>query len=313
MKSNNSIQFSIITPVYNRADCIKRCMDSVKSQSFNSYEFIIINDGSTDKTLDEIKTMEARFINLKSISYSENKGVNFARNRGIEQATGEFIIFLDSDDWLSEDALIQINKAMTQYPGYLHYLFGVSDRINDKKLPKTIQVYQYRDWLSGKISGDFVHVIRRSCFQGLMFVEQFRIYESLNWLRVLRRNQKQLFIPNLISYRERERVDSVTRESLLDDKRNMQNTYNYMFQFIEWYKDDYINFNLSILLQARIKVTLVIGFALGEKNRNKYLIDLLEQNLILKTTFKIFNNILLQPFFFWIIKIKSYINRLINK
>jgi glycosyltransferase involved in cell wall biosynthesis len=288
-------------------------MGSVQSQTFNSYEFIIINDGSTDTTLNEIKTMETSFINIKVVSYTENKGVNYARNRGIEQAQGHFIIFLDSDDWFAVDALTQINNTIYQNPGYLHYLFGVSDRINDKSLSKTIKEFQYKDWLAGNVTGDFAHVIQKTCFKDMMFIEKFRIYESLNWHRVLRKNQKQLFVPIFIFNRERGRTDSVTRESLLDNKKSMQNTYNYMYQFIEWYKDDFVNLNLSKLLIKHLKVSIIIGFAVGERNRNKYLIDLLNQSFILNTIFKISNQMLLQPIFFFLIKTKSYFNKLTTK
>ncbi len=313
MKSNNSIQFSIITPVYNRADCISRCIDSVMGQAYQNFEHIVIDDGSVDNTLDMIKRASLTTDKLKIITYPSNKGVNFARNRGIEKAHGDFIIFLDSDDWLSEDALIQINNTITRNPGYLHYLFGVSDRINDKSLPKTIKEFQYKDWLAGNVTGDFAHVIQKTCFKDMMFIEQFRVYESLNWYRVLRKNQKQLFVPIFIFNRERGRTDSVTRESLLDNKISMQNTYNFLYQFTEWYKDDFINFNLSKLLIVRLKVAIIIGLALGERNRNKYLIDLLSQRVILKTVFGIFNQLSLKPIFFWIVKAKSYFNQLTKK
>jgi len=302
--------FSIITPVYNRADCIKRCMASVLAQSFNSFEFIIINDGSTDETLNEIQRIETSFSNIQVISYNENKGVNYARNRGIEQAAGKFIIFLDSDDWLSQEALIQINNTISQYQGYSHYLFGISDRMNDDSMPKSMKEFRYNDWLSGKVYGDFAHVIQKSCFNGLMFIEQFRIYESLNWYRVLRNNQKQLFIPLLITYRERNRVDSVTKESLLDNEKSMQNTYNYLYKFIEWYKEDFENFNLSELLQKQLKIAIIIGLALGERERNTSLIDLLNQNYIFKPFLKISNHLPLRQLFFLIIKTKSNLNQL---
>jgi glycosyltransferase involved in cell wall biosynthesis len=309
MKSNNSIQFSIITPVYNRADCIKRCMGSIKLQTFNSYEFIIIDDGSTDETLNEIKTAEASFSNIKVISYPENKGVNYARNRGIEQATGKFIIFLDSDDWLSEDALIQIDNTITQNPVYQHYLFGVSDRINDKTLPKTIKEFQYKDWLSGIVTGDFAHVIQNNCFKDFMFIEQFRIYEALNWFRILRNNKKQLFIPIVVSNRERERADSVSIEATLDNKISMQNAYNFLYQFIEWYKDDFTTYNIPKILQKHIKSAFIIGLAIGEKERNNNLIDLLENSSIIKTIYKIINHFNVKILFYNLIKSKSKYNQ----
>ena len=308
---NDSLLFSIITPVYNRVDCIKRCIESVNTQTFDSYEFIVINDGSTDDTLKIIDSFKD-FINLKVISYAENKGVNYARNRGIEKAEGKFIIFLDSDDWLPEDALKQIHHAVLEHPGFLHYLFGVSDRINDKSLPKTVKEFQYRDWLSGKVSGDFAHVIDKTCFKCLLFVEQFRTHEFLNWFRVLRRNKKQIYIPVLIFNRERDRTDSVTGEATLNNKKSMQSKYDSMYIFIEWYKDDFINFNMLKLLQLHIKITIVLGLALGERNRNEYLIGLLNKSIFSKFLFKILNNLPIQSLVFRLIKTKSHYNKLVK-
>ena len=113
-----------------------------------------------------------------------------------------------------------------------------------------------------------------------MFNEEFRIYESLNWLRILRQDQKQLFIPLVISQRERDRKDSVTRESILDNKTSMQNTFNYLCQFVDWYGTDYKRYNISNILQIQIKKAFFLGLALGETVRNKQLIK--QMNLPLK-------------------------------
>ena len=124
----SKIFFSIITTVYNRADCISRCIGSVVGQAYQNFEHIVVNDGSVDDTLDKIKRDSLNTDKLNIITYPTNKGVNFARNRGIEQAKGDFIIFLDSDDQLTNDALLNIEKYINTYPGYSHYLFNVSDR-----------------------------------------------------------------------------------------------------------------------------------------------------------------------------------------
>lgn len=305
--------FTIITPVYNRPDCIIRCLESISGQAYNSYEVIVINDGSTDDTLQKIKSIASKFTIFKLINYPENRGVNFARNRGIERAQGKFIIFLDSDDTLTIDALVTIEKSINQYPNFFHYLFKISDRIDDKNIPDEIYEYQFKDWLSGKASGDYVNVIQPSCFNGLMFVEEFRIYESLNWLRVLRQNQKQLFIPSVVIQVERDRPDSVTREYILDNKISMQNTYNFLYKFIDWYHTDFKTLGLLNSLRSHIKKGFFLGVALGETARNEYLIKQLESTTFERKLYKFMNNHVFSPIFYRLIIAKSQYNKIKKK
>ncbi len=96
---------SVIIPMYNVAEYARKCVDSVLHQTYRELEIIIINDGSTDATfsiLQEIRDTDER---LRVISWP-NHGVSAARNLGIEVATGEFIFFLDGDDWI-EDSCIE--------------------------------------------------------------------------------------------------------------------------------------------------------------------------------------------------------------
>lgn len=95
---------SIIVPVYNSKNTIKRCIDSILSQSFSDFELILIDDGSIDKSAyicDEYKKSDNRVI----VVHNTNHGVSFTRNTGLELAKGEYITFIDSDDYVEEDYL----------------------------------------------------------------------------------------------------------------------------------------------------------------------------------------------------------------
>lgn len=90
---------SVIIPTYNRANCIRDAVNSVLAQSYTDYEIIVVDDGSTDSTDEVLKAYGGRII----YAYQENAGVSAARNRGIKEARGGWIAFLDSDDeWLPE-------------------------------------------------------------------------------------------------------------------------------------------------------------------------------------------------------------------
>ena len=99
--------FTICIPAYNRAHTILRTLESVKKQEFNSYEVLIIDDGSIDNTKETViqyikqNALDGRF----QYFYKENGGKHSALNLGIEKASGTFFIILDSDDWLAENAL----------------------------------------------------------------------------------------------------------------------------------------------------------------------------------------------------------------
>lgn len=95
---------SIIIPVYNSEGFLNKCLDSVLSQSFSEWECILVDDGSKDSSgiiCDEYASRDSRF----HVIHKENGGVSSARNRGIDEATGEWMFFSDSDDALEKDAL----------------------------------------------------------------------------------------------------------------------------------------------------------------------------------------------------------------
>ena len=104
-------KFSIVVPVYNAKLYLKRCIDSILSQTFDEFELILVNDGSTDGSGDicnEFKRCDAR---IKVIN-GPNKGVSSARNKGIENACGEYITFIDADDEIELSYLENMSKGL---------------------------------------------------------------------------------------------------------------------------------------------------------------------------------------------------------
>lgn len=93
----NNIKVSVIIPIYNSEMFLKRCLDSIIGQTLKEIEIICVNDGSTDKSEEIVKSYNDERIKLIS---QENAGLSAARNAGMEIATGEFTGFIDSDDWL---------------------------------------------------------------------------------------------------------------------------------------------------------------------------------------------------------------------
>ncbi len=95
--------FSVIIPAYNAERFIERCVDSVSTEkNVEEYEIIVINDGSTDSTQDILDRKLGEIINMQ-VFHTENNGVSHARNEALRRAEGEFIIFLDADDYLLKE------------------------------------------------------------------------------------------------------------------------------------------------------------------------------------------------------------------
>ena len=100
--------FSVIIPAYNASRYIARCIESVKAQSFTDFECIIVNDGSTDDTHEVCQSLvadDARFVLIDS----SNGGVSSARNKGLERAAGEYVLFVDADDWVEPSWLQELS------------------------------------------------------------------------------------------------------------------------------------------------------------------------------------------------------------
>lgn len=105
MKMQDRIKFSIVVPVYNVEKYISKCLDSLLNQTYDNYEIIVINDGSTDKSLQIANNYEKNNPQRIICFSQENKGLANVRNAGINRASGQYIFFVDSDDYIEDDYL----------------------------------------------------------------------------------------------------------------------------------------------------------------------------------------------------------------
>jgi glycosyltransferase involved in cell wall biosynthesis len=107
----NNILVSIIVPVYNTEEYLSKCIESLINQTYENIEIICVNDGSNDNSLIILKEYAQKDTRIKIIN-QENKGVSYSRNIGIEKATGDYILFIDSDDWYERIAIEEIIKQL---------------------------------------------------------------------------------------------------------------------------------------------------------------------------------------------------------
>lgn len=132
---------SIIIPAYNCEKTIERCIESIMKQTYTNIEIIIVNDGSSDKTLDKIKKYNSKKIKIIN---KENEGVSAARNAGINLASGDYIMFIDADDWIEKNTVnILVNETKKRKIEVIRYccfnnnekekLYELSDKIVKKQ------------------------------------------------------------------------------------------------------------------------------------------------------------------------------------
>jgi len=105
------IKYSFIVPVYNTEKYLKKCLDSLVGQTFKDFEIIIVNDGSTDNSMDIILKYQKKYKNIIIID-QKNAGLSMARNNGVKKASGKYLIFIDSDDYVEKNLLKELDKEI---------------------------------------------------------------------------------------------------------------------------------------------------------------------------------------------------------
>ena len=225
------MKISVITPVYNRADCIIDCMESVTNATKGNIEIehVICDDGSTDNTVDIIKQYALTHPHIILEQLAHNSGPNAARNKAIEAASGEWILFLDSDDRLTTDSFLTYEKVMTRYPGYKHYLFNCDDWAQSNEKYGDTHIFTFDDFLYGRVHCDFNHLFLRSTALALPFDNDVRVHEGVFFLRFYRMAGKILYSNHVTDLLDRNRDDhasfycrKTTDRALLDEIRSKQ-------------------------------------------------------------------------------------------
>jgi len=123
MNNASSPTVSVVMPTYNRAELLPRTIESILSQDFEDFELLIVDDGSTDDTAAVIREIQAQDARLRYLPLPENRGIGFARQAGLQHASGKYIALADSDDlWLPGKLKVQV-EVLERYPE-IDILFG---------------------------------------------------------------------------------------------------------------------------------------------------------------------------------------------
>lgn len=134
---------SVIIPVYNAENTIEKCVDSIEANDFNDIEIILIDDCSKDASLEKCKKLSEIYGNIKCLHNEKNEGVSYTRNRGIKVASGNYLMFIDSDDWIDEKYfsefldVISSNKHSLVVCGYVNH---------DELINGTTDIFKWNDF-----------------------------------------------------------------------------------------------------------------------------------------------------------------------
>jgi glycosyltransferase involved in cell wall biosynthesis len=180
--------FSIVIPTYNRADVLKRCLNSLVNQTFNKFEVIICDDGSNDHTSNVIKEFENKLL-IKYIWNSNWGGPARPRNIGILNSSGKWICFLDSDDWWYPNKLEITSKYISDYDVIYHpldeYINNVINKITLRKLCEDVFIDLI---VNGNVLTNSSAVVKKELLEKVGYVAEDRKLIAIEdydlWIRL---------------------------------------------------------------------------------------------------------------------------------
>lgn len=220
------MQFSFIIPVYNTGNLLKKCIYSIVKTSFGSFEIIVINDGSTDDSLVIIEELAAQYPCIRILD-QVNQGQGAARNSGVRMARGDYIWFVDSDDWLFEGAVRRIEGVVSKHsPDVVVLSYAtITEDGNHHPASNTPQNFLEKIWTPSKNEHLFSLVScwcappwRLVCRRELLLQKQIVFaegvfFEDHPFAIQLMLEAERVFIDPSLSYAYFQRANSTTKQN----------------------------------------------------------------------------------------------------
>ena len=192
----SDVLFSIIIPVYNSEKYLFQCIQSVLNQKYSNVEIIIVDDCSTDKSITIIRSFAKKYNNIKIICNKKNEGVSVCRNKGISNAVGKYIIFLDSDDCLINNGLKKLANLVQNNNGINLVIFTHYTTKAGNKFIKSRNI-SFRNFLECRVNDLFKFYNNNFCFGACwsyVFERNFIIKEKLQFLSGVSIGEGDLFV-----------------------------------------------------------------------------------------------------------------------
>ncbi len=209
---------SVIVPCYNQAQYLEECLNSVYNQTFTDWECIIVNDGSPDNTEEVAKRFEIKDLRFKYIK-KENGGLSSARNAGIRNAAGKYILPLDADDFIGTEYLQNAVNVLTTDPT-IELVYCKADYFGEKTGPWKLPAYSFERLLKENL-------IFCTCFYSRDKALEIGLYDEgltdglEDWeflLRLLDENSKVCCLNETLFYYRIKKISMVTEINKNQDK-----------------------------------------------------------------------------------------------
>lgn len=189
-----NMKLSIVIPVYQVVDTLPRCLDSIIGQSFRDWQLILVDDGSTDGSSALCDKYVKQDHRIQVTHLKKNSGLSTARNTGVEKAKGEYITFVDSDDFIQDNTYKTLFEILNTHPDYDILEYPVNEHYGSKnKRLLQFQRKEYTDmllyWLEGqayKHAYAWNKIYRREVFDGVRYPDRKRFEDVFTLPRLLR-------------------------------------------------------------------------------------------------------------------------------
>lgn len=250
---------SVIVPVYNVEPYLRKCLDSIVNQTFKEIEIIIINDGSTDNSQLIIDEYALKYDNIRSIIQS-NKGLSEARNTGIKHASGKFLAFVDSDDWIVKEMIQEMYHLAIKHSAEIVVCSLQNIDNQDKILKKLPELHHLPEKII--LSQDFSifgemscfacnKIFKRELFNNISFPKNMH-FEDVATIPRLFLKAKTVAKTNKFFYQYLIREGSITRNYTIKGI--------HMFDAIEMVKQDFFISTYKKNIKDWNKFTIFQGF-----------------------------------------------------
>ena len=248
------VKVSVIVPTYNRASVIKRALQSIYNQTYNDYEIIVVDDGSTDNTIEILEDERLRNPRLRYIRHKKNMGVSIARNTGIINSAGKYIAFLDSDDeWHREKLEEQVRIMNSNENIGLVYTGSkiIYEGLNNEDIIPVFSGYIFNKLLERNFIAASSVMVPKGIFNEIgLFDERLKIMQDWDmWLRI---SKRYLIIP----------VKKVLIKYYVHEKRISSNLVYRLHDYasiFRKYKDKIYSLGLSDKYYYYIARTLILS------------------------------------------------------
>lgn len=275
--------FSVIVPMYNASKSIRLCLESILRQNFDDYEVIIINDGSTDDSESICRKVTNGHDNVFLYTF-ENGGVGKARRRGIQRARGDFLVFVDVDDFISPD-LLKTLAGIIKLHGDVELIRYQVNLINDD-IHKDHQRYNSRSKINIPMSGlealkvwtdsgkkyalYWLFAFKRNLFDKISPMPSLRCYEDVAYIPLLIASANMVISTDYVGYNYVcDTSDSLTNSQNIDKQRTRAYDFYYAY--------DYATKNMRDLLGSNFEFR--VFFVEDYKRRLKAYFDGLDESL----------------------------------